>query len=219
MIVAIDGYSACGKSTLAKSLAKELGAVYVDTGAMYRAVTLFFLDHHIDLTKAKEIHKALQSIDISFSTENNSNNCILNGVDVEERIRTQRVSRSVSEVAAIPAVRRKLVELQREMSKNKDVVMDGRDIGTVVFPNAEHKFFITADPLVRANRRLLEYQAKGVDANLEDVLRNLEKRDTIDSTRKDSPLKQAHDAVLIDNSLLTKEEQLRLVLNYIKPTT
>ncbi|WP_235296983.1 (d)CMP kinase [Portibacter marinus] len=216
MVVAIDGYSACGKSTLAKALAKELNAVYVDTGAMYRAVTLYFLNHKIDITSPKEVAKALISIHITFDNTDGKNECILNGHNIEEDIRTPRVSEFVSEVAAIPVVRRKLVELQRNMSLDKSVVMDGRDIGTVVFPNADHKFFITANPEVRARRRILEYQSKGMEVNEQAILKNLEKRDHIDSNRKDSPLRKADDAILINNSNLDKSEQLRLVLQHIR---
>ncbi|MCL4116796.1 UNVERIFIED_CONTAM: hypothetical protein GTU68_052363 [Idotea baltica] len=202
MVIAIDGFSACGKSTMAKALAKQLGAVYIDTGAMYRAVTLYFIRNKIDLTKQKDVASALEKIHI---TEN-----------VEVLIRSKDVSALVSEVAAISQVRRKLVELQRFMSDHIDVVLDGRDIGTVVFPNADVKLFITADPLIRARRRLDEYEDKGVKADLNEVLENLKKRDHIDSTREDSPLKTAEDAIVIDNSVLTREEQLEMVLKIVK---
>ena len=215
MKVAIDGFSACGKSTLAKSLAKFLDATYIDTGAMYRAVTWYFLKRKIDITSERDVAKALRSIDIQFDTRDGKNDCILNGQNVEEIIRGHEINDFVSEVAAISTVRRWMVDLQREMGENDSVVMDGRDIGTVVFPLADHKFFITADPGVRAKRRLKEYQAKGVEANLEDIKENLAKRDHIDSTREDSPLREAADSIRIDNSKLSRKEQFDLVKGYI----
>ena len=215
MKVAIDGFSACGKSTLAKSLAKFLDATYIDTGAMYRAVTWYFLKRKIDITSERDVAKALRSIDIQFDTRDGKNDCILNGQNVEEIIRGHEINDFVSEVAAISTVRRWMVDLQREMGENDSVVMDGRDIGTVVFPLADHKFFITADPGVRAKRRLKEYQAKGVEANLEDIKENLAKRDHIDSTREDSPLREAADSIRIDNSELSRKEQFDLVKGYI----
>jgi cytidylate kinase len=215
MEIAIDGFSACGKSTLAKALASEIGAAYIDTGAMYRAVTLYFIENDIDYTSEDILQEALPKINITFDVETSGNDCILNGQNVEAKIRMKEVSNQVSEVAALPMVRRKLVELQRSMSLEKDVVMDGRDIGTIVFPEAKFKFFITADPEIRAQRRLDEYQKRGMDVSIEEVVRNLEKRDRIDSTRADSPLKVAEDALVIDNSLLSREEQLRLVLNIV----
>jgi cytidylate kinase len=215
MEIAIDGFSACGKSTLAKALAREIGAAYIDTGAMYRAVTLFFLENEVDYTSVEAVKAALLKIEITFDLSNGSNDCFLNGINVEDKIRRSLVSNQVSEVAALSMVRRKLVELQREMSKEEDVVMDGRDIGTVVFPEAKYKFFITADSAVRAQRRLDEYQEKGIGISRQEVVSNLEKRDHIDSTREDSPLKVAEDALVIDNSLMTREEQLQLVLDII----
>lgn len=215
MEIAIDGYSACGKSTLAKSLAKEIDAAYIDTGAMYRAVTLYLLNHNIDVHDDKLVVDSLSRIIITFDTQNGKNDCILNDQNVELEIRSKRVSDQVSEVAAISSVRRKLVDLQRKMSESLDVVMDGRDIGTVVFPNAKFKFFLTADSDIRAERRLNEYKMKGIEANKHEVLKNLEKRDYIDSNREDSPLKVAEDALIVDNTKLTRTEQLKLVLDII----
>lgn len=215
MEIAIDGFSACGKSTLAKSLACELGATYIDTGAMYRAVTLFFIEKGINYSDQSEVGAALSKIEIAFDVQAEANDCILNGSNVEKKIRMQEVSDQVSEIATLPAVRRKMVELQRRLSAEKDVVMDGRDIGTVVFPKAKFKFFITADLEIRAKRRLEEFRNRGIDISVDDVVKNLEKRDRIDSSRADSPLRVAEDALVIDNTLLTKQEQLNLVLSIV----
>ncbi len=205
IIIAIDGYSSCGKSTLAKSLAARLRYTYIDSGAMYRAVTLHFLRQGIEAGNPESIRAALSAINIRFDQQNHT---LLNGEDVEKDIRKMEVSNYVSEVAAIPEVRRAMVEQQQEMGAGKGIVMDGRDIGTVVFPRAELKIFLTADPEVRAQRRYKELQEKGQDNALEEVRRNLEHRDHIDSTREDSPLRQAADAVIIDNTLLDRAEQL-----------
>jgi cytidylate kinase len=206
IIIAIDGYSSCGKSTLAKSLASHLGYTYIDSGAMYRAVTLFLLDHGIKVEEQDRVQAALQDINIRFAENNHT---LLNGRDVEQEIRQMAVSNYVSEVAAVPEVRRAMVRQQQQMGEERGIVMDGRDIGTVVFPKAELKIFLTADPEIRARRRYDELAQKGQEATLEAVKANLTHRDHIDSTREDSPLRQAADAVIIDNTLLNREEQLQ----------
>ena len=216
LIIAIDGYSACGKSTLAKALALKLGLSYVDTGAMYRAVTLYFLQNDISIDSSSAIKKRLDEIKIRFKIVAGINSCFLNGKNVESEIRSQQVSNSVSEVAAISGVRKKLVILQRLMGKKGDLVMDGRDIGSVVFPNANHKFFVIADPEIRAQRRKKEYDQIGMKVSIEHVRENLRKRDHIDSTRADSPLKISANSIVIDNSFLSKKEQLELILKIIK---
>jgi cytidylate kinase len=205
IIIAIDGYSSCGKSTLAKSLASHLGYTYIDSGAMYRAVTLFLLEHGIKVEDHDRVQAALQDINIRFAENNHT---LLNGRDVEREIRQMSVSNYVSEVAAVPEVRRAMVSQQQQMGEERGIVMDGRDIGTVVFPKAELKIFLTADPEIRARRRYDELAQKGQEATLEAVKANLTHRDHIDSTREDSPLRQAADAVIIDNTLLNREEQL-----------
>ncbi len=215
LVIAIDGHSACGKSTLAKALAKKLNLVYIDTGAMYRAVTAYFLENSIDIFSERDVIDALECIDIHFETIFGENICFLNGKNVEDKIRSKSITENVSEVSAISAVRKKLVSLQRVMGENNDIVMDGRDIGSVVFPNANFKFFLTASPEIRAQRRLDEYKSKGIIIQIDEVLDNLKKRDFIDSNRKDSPLKVAKGAVVIDNSNLTREEQLDLILDII----
>ncbi len=212
--IAVDGYAACGKSTLAKGLAKELGYVYVDSGAMYRAVTLHFLEQNIDINDAEAVKKALRQIQIYFRNIKGQNRTFLNDQDVEEEIRAMRVSNFVSPVSTLSPVRRFLVELQQEMGKAKAIVMDGRDIGTVVFPDAELKLFMTADIAVRTERRLLELKSKGIeDYSTQEIEKNLLERDHIDSTRTDSPLRQADDAIVIDNSHLSPQEQLKLALD------
>jgi len=216
IIIAIDGYSACGKSTLAKLLSKEIAYAYIDTGAMYRAVTLYFLNHEIDLGNEKKVAEALTQINIHFKNEEGANVTYLNGEKVEEAIRTMRVSGKVSEVAALSSVRRKMVEQQQQMGKAKSVILDGRDIGTVVFPNAEVKLFLTASPEERAQRRYEELLQKSQETPLKEVLANLQHRDHIDSSRADSPLKQAEDAVVIDNTNLNLEEELAMVLALVE---
>lgn len=215
MIVAIDGYSSCGKSTLAKSLAKHLGYAYVDSGAMYRAVTHYFLKHDVAISSESEVGQALNRIRIDFVLIDGKNTCLLNGQNVEVEIRSMKISNSVSEVAAIGIVREKLVLIQRGIAETKSVVMDGRDIGTVVFPNAEIKFFITADQQVRTKRRYEELIDSGKIVTMREVQQNLEHRDHIDTTREISPLRQAEDAVVIDNTYLTRDEQLEVALSYI----
>lgn len=218
IVIAIDGFSSCGKSTLAKSLAAKLEYVFIDTGAMYRAIALYFLRNKISFTNEDEINLALQKINLRFeynpSTE--KSDMILNGENVEVLIREMQVSSKVSEVAAIGAVRDFAVSQQQAMGVEKGIVMDGRDIGTVVFPNAELKIFVTADPQVRANRRLLELQATNPSITLHEVAENLQHRDLIDSTRTHSPLKQAEDALVLDNTHLDRAAQFDIALNWAK---
>ncbi len=212
IIIAIDGHSSCGKSTMAKDLAKKIGYRYIDTGAMYRAVTLFciqndlFKGENLDLTS---LEKAIPNIkiDFQFNPEVGRSDTYLNGKNVEKEIRTMEVADKVSIVSAVGFVRHAMVAQQQEMGKEKGIVMDGRDIGTAVFPNAELKVFVTARPEVRAQRRLDEMKAKGETASFKEVLENVKKRDLIDSTRDESPLRQAEDALLLDNSDITIEEQ------------
>ena len=215
IIVAIDGYSSCGKSTLAKALAKALHYAYVDTGAMYRAVTLYFLDNNVDINDHGEIQNVLKNIEIHFERTKTGNHTYLNGVDVENEIRTMRISEMVSPVSTISEVRRFLVAQQKKMGHRKGIVMDGRDIGTVVFPHAELKIFLTADTDIRTQRRYDELMAKGQSTDFRAVKRNLMERDMIDSNRADSPLRQAADATLIDNSNLSPTEVLEKVLNMV----
>lgn len=215
--IAVDGYAACGKSTLAKALAQKLGYVYVDSGAMYRAVTLYFLQHNINVEDAADIDKALRNIYIQFKNVNGENCTFLNGNNVEEEIRSMKVSDFVSPVATISAVRKAMVKLQQLMGIEGGIAMDGRDIGTVVFKDAELKLFLTASIEERTRRRLAELESKGImDITEEDVQKNLLQRDHIDSTRADSPLCQADDAIEIDNSYLTPEEQLQYALELAK---
>jgi cytidylate kinase len=214
IIIAIDGNSGCGKSSTAKVIARELQYIYIDTGAMYRAVTLFFIKNDIDMKNEADVAGALKQIDISFQYNPaiGSNETYLNGKNVEFDIRQMNVSNLVSPVSEISAVRKKLVEQQRRMGQAKGVVMDGRDIGTVVFPEAELKIFMTASLEVRAERRRLELQEKGTEVNINDVIENLRNRDRIDSSREDSPLKKAEGAIEIDTSNLTFDEQVNKIL-------
>ena len=202
--IAIDGYSACGKSTLAKAMAKRLGYRFIDTGAMYRMITLHFLRENVDIEDAGAVAGAMEGLRVDFVP--GSNDALLNGENVETEIRGGAVSGMVSPVAAIPAVRRWIVPQQREMGKTGGIVMDGRDIGTVVFPDADLKLFITASMEVRTDRRLAEMREKGLSATREEVAANLATRDHIDSSREDSPLRQADDAIVIDNSGLSLGE-------------
>lgn len=213
IIVAIDGFSSTGKSTLAKALANSLLYLYLDTGAMYRAVTLYFLEEAVDWRKMNEVYAALNDIEITFERQVKTHT-ILNGRNVEDQIRTMDISRNVSQVAAIGAVREVVVQQQREIGRGKGIVMEGRDIGTVVFPDAALKIFLTANKSVRAQRRFLELQAKGHLVELEEVMDNLQQRDKMDSERDHSPLKMAEDARLIDNSELSHDEQLELALSW-----
>lgn len=219
IIIAIDGYSSCGKSTLAIQLAQQLNYKYVDTGAMYRALTLYLLRNQIDIHHPDLVAQSLPQIQITFKLDNNSQKqfTILNGENVEDEIRINpRVASAVSSVSAQSEVRKFLVRQQQEFGHEKGIVMDGRDIGTVVFPNAELKLFITAEPIIRAKRRLDELHEKGQNTSLEEVLANLQKRDLMDTTRADSPLIKALDAIEIDNSHLSRDEQLNKVLKLVK---
>ena len=190
-------------------MASRLRYIYIDSGAMYRAVTLFFLRHNVSLDDAEQTRQAVENITISFNADNRT---ILNGEDVENEIRQMEVSNHVSQVSALPVVRRALVHQQQAMGQQKGIVMDGRDIGTVVFPNAELKIFLTADPEKRVQRRFEELKSKGIKSSVEDVRQNLSQRDRIDSTRGDSPLRQATDAIVIDNTQMTRDEQLAYAL-------
>jgi cytidylate kinase len=213
IVIAIDGYSACGKSTTAKEVAKILGYRYIDSGAMYRAVTVYFLEHHVSLSNPKEITKALHNINISFKVNSKgTTETFLNNLNVEKDIRRMRVSENVSPVSAIREVRVAMVEQQRKLGKDKGIVMDGRDIGTVVFPKAELKFFMTADILVRAFRRQRELLMLDRMVDLDTVIENIEKRDRIDTTRTESPLRKADDAVVIDTTHITIDEQVDEVI-------
>lgn len=216
IIIAIDGYSSCGKSTLAKALAAKLNYGYVDSGAMYRAVTLFFLENKIDFSKPKAVVAALPNIHIHFELNKaaNRNETWLNGRMVEDLIRSKSVSDYVSPVATLVEVRREMVALQRLAGANRGIVMDGRDIGTYVFADAELKIFMTADPEVRALRRFRELLAKGESWTMEAVRENLRERDRIDSNRSENPLRQAADARILDNSHLSENEQLGLALQW-----
>ncbi|MFY7743405.1 MAG: (d)CMP kinase [Flavobacterium sp.] len=218
--IAIDGFSSTGKSTLAKQLAKHLGYVYVDTGAMYRAVTYFAMQNHLvgeDFLNKEGLIQKLAEIKLhfQFNPELGFAEMYLNNINVELQIRTIEVSRLVSKIAEISEVRAKLVEQQQAMGKNKGIVMDGRDIGTVVFPDAELKLFMTASAHTRAKRRFDELVDKGQNVSYDEVLQNVEERDYIDTHREDSPLVKAHDAIEIDNSTLTKKEQFDLVVELI----
>lgn len=221
IVIAIDGHSSCGKSTVAKQLAKQLGYIYLDSGAMYRAVTLFALRNQLAKNgqiKEKELINRLGEIRITFelNKKTQQNETYLNGENVEEEIRQLPVANHVSPVATIREVRQEMVKQQQEMGKNKAIVMDGRDIGTVVFPNAELKIFMTASPEVRAQRRYDELTAKGQTVNYDDILKNVEERDRIDSGRAVSPLKQADDALVLDNSNINREEQLNWAMEKAK---
>jgi cytidylate kinase len=213
IVIAIDGYSACGKSTTAKEVANVLGYRYIDSGAMYRAVTLYFLDHHISLSNPKEIIRALQQINLSFKVNSkNTSEIYLNGFNVEKEIRKLKISEHVSPVSAIRDVRTSMVEQQRKLGRDRGIVMDGRDIGTVVFPNAELKLFMTADIMVRAFRRQRELLENEKLVDLDTVIANIKKRDLLDTTRPESPLRQAEDATVIDTSNITIDEQVDEVI-------
>lgn len=212
-IIAIDGFSSCGKSTIAKALAKKLNFVFVDSGAMYRAVTLYFLRHKIDYTDHDAVVSALEDIHIDFVPNTDQVQIFLNNEDVSEDIRKMEISDKVSEVSAIREVRQAMVAQQQKLGMKRNIVMDGRDIGTTVFPDADLKIFMTADPNVRAERRYAESTAKGEQVTMEEVKANLSHRDHIDSTRAESPLRQAKDAVVLDNSELNQSEQLDFVVD------
>lgn len=225
IIIAIDGFSSCGKSTMAKDLAREVGYIYVDTGAMYRSVTLYALRHHLfdadGQVKAGLLQQAMPGIRLSFvlNPDTHRPEACLNGENVEKDIRTMEVSTHVSPVAALPFVRQALVAQQQAMGQDKGIVMDGRDIGTTVFPQAELKIFVTASAEVRAQRRYDELKAKGMEANLEDILKNVKERDYIDSHREVSPLRKADDALELDNSHMTIAEQKEWLMVRFKERT
>jgi CMP/dCMP kinase len=218
IIITIDGWSSCGKSTVAKQLATELGYVYIDSGAMYRAITLYFLRNHIDWTKPRIVHQALGDITLEFIYNEKSRNSEmhLNGENVEYVIRDLVVAEKVSDVAAVREVREFAVAQQQRMGDSKGIVMDGRDIGTVVFPDAELKIFMTADNAVRVERRFKELYEKNPNITVEEVKANLEMRDYIDSHREISPLRQADDALILDNSNLSMKDQLAIALKWAK---
>lgn len=222
--IAIDGHSSCGKSTMAKNLAKEIGYIYIDTGAMYRAVTLYALQNHL-ITKegidCESLEKQMNHILVTFVLDTKSGHpqTYLNGTCVEKEIRTMEVSKYVSHIAAIDFVREAMVSLQRLMGESKGVIMDGRDIGTVVFPNAELKVFVTANAEIRAKRRFDELTAKGEVCDFNDILENVKERDRIDSTRTISPLRKADDAIILDNSYMTIEEQQIWLLEKVRERT
>lgn len=218
IIVTIDGFSSCGKSTLAKALAAELNYVFIDSGAMYRAITLYFLRNHIDWNNRKAVHKALHNITLEFCYDDETNSCemYLNDENVEWLIRDMVVAENVSEVATIKEVREFAVDQQRKMGNSKGIVMDGRDIGTTVFPDAELKIFLTADPAVRVERRFREMLSKNPNITIDEVKTNLEVRDYIDSNREFSPLRKADDAIVLDNSNLSMKEQLEIALNLVQ---
>lgn len=218
IIVAIDGYSSSGKSTMAKALAKKIGYLYVDSGAMYRAVTLYALRHSIAAPESgvdvEALVAALPEIEIGFMlAPDGSQHTLLNGEDVEREIRLMEVSNMVSPVAVIPEVRRRLTALQQSYGIEKGIVMDGRDIGTTVFPEAEMKVFVEASPEVRARRRVDELKAKGENVDFDEVYKNVCERDRIDTTRKESPLRKAEDALLLNNDNLTREEQMQWMID------
>lgn len=225
MIIAIDGYSSCGKSTVAKAIARKLGLAYIDSGAMYRSVTYFFLENNILIPLPHELESShfnyenvLQEIEIQFRIDKATNlsEIYLNNEKVEDKIRSMIVSENVSHVSAIKAVRKKMVALQQKMSEYGNLVMDGRDIGTTVFPNADLKIFMTADPMVRAKRRYDELKRKGIDLTMEDVIANINSRDEEDSHRLESPLRKAPDAIILDNTFMNEREQVDFVLAQIE---
>lgn len=216
--IAIDGFSSCGKSTMAKDLAREIGYIYIDSGAMYRAVTLYSIENGIfkgDTINTEELKQRMSDIHISFriNPENGRPNTYLNGVNVENKIRTMEVSSKVSPISALDFVRSAMVEQQQVMGNEKGIVMDGRDIGTTVFPNAELKIFVTATPEIRAQRRYDELKAKGQEASFDEILENVKQRDYIDQHREVSPLRKADDALLLDNTKLSIPQQKEWLFN------
>lgn len=217
IVVAIDGYSSCGKSTLAKALAKKLHFIYIDSGSMYRAVTLYLQRNKIDISIEQHVTDALKDIHLNFHSRDYQTHITLNDEEVSEEIRNMAVSELVSEVSAIKAVRKEMVKQQQRMGRSKNIVMDGRDIGTTVFPDAQVKIFMTADPKIRAERRFKELTAKNEDITLEEVFENIAHRDFQDTTRKESPLIRADDALILDNTDLTEDEQLAFALEHISP--
>ena len=217
IVVAIDGYSSCGKSTLAKALAKKLHFIYVDSGAMYRAVTLYFINQGIKLDDESAIERALQNIHLNFHSRDYQTHITLNDEEVSEEIRKMHVSEIVSEVSALRSVRKEMVKQQQRMGELKNMVMDGRDIGTTVFPFADVKIFMTADPKIRAERRYKESKEKGELISLEEIFDNIAHRDFLDTTRRESPLMRAKDAIVLDNTTLNEKQQLEFALDRVKP--
>lgn len=217
VIITIDGYSSCGKSTLAKQLAGELDYVYIDSGAMYRAITLYFIQNRVDWNNTDEVNEALSNIYLEFvyNPITNSSEMNLNGENVEHMIREMLVAEKVSEVASVKEVREFAVAQQQQMGEQRGIVMDGRDIGTTVFPHAELKIFMTADTAIRVERRFKELYAKNKNITLHEIKENLELRDYIDTNREISPLRKAEDAIILDNSQLSPNEQLRLVMQWV----
>ncbi|MET7001366.1 (d)CMP kinase [Chitinophaga defluvii] len=218
IIITIDGYSSCGKSTLAKQLAKQLGYVYIDSGAMYRAITLYFIQNRVDWADTKAVKAALKNVTLEFNPNpvTGQSEMYLNGENVEHFIREMIVAEKVSEVAAVKEVREFAVAQQQQMGNKKGLVMDGRDIGTVVFPQAELKIFMTAEPAIRVERRFKELYAKNKHVTIEEVKENLELRDYIDANREISPLRKAEDAIILDNSQLSMGDQLELVMQWVE---
>lgn len=221
IIIAIDGHSSCGKSTIAKEMAKALNYKHIDSGAMYRAITLHFIRNNVNISDSSEVKNALENIQLSFvyNKSKNTYDICLNGEDVAHQIHEMIVAERVSDVAAIKEVRELAVAQQKEMGKEGGIVMDGRDIGSVVFPNAELKLFMTAGMAVRAKRRFQELYAKNPNITYEEVMANIQMRDYIDSNRKESPLVKAEDAVVLDNSTMNREEQLKTALGWVRERT
>lgn len=217
IVIAIDGYSSCGKSTIAKALAKKLHFIYIDSGAMYRAVTLYFLRNNIALDNHEAIQNALTDIHLNFHSRDYQSHITLNDEEVSEEIRQMPVSETVSHVSAIRDVRVEMVRQQQRMGKSKNIIMDGRDIGTVVFPDADLKLFMTADPKIRAERRYNELTLKGEEVTMEDVFDNIAHRDYLDTTREESPLVRADDAIILDNTSMDQAEQLNFALEHVMP--
>ena len=217
IVIAIDGYSSCGKSTIAKALAKKLHFIYIDSGAMYRAVTLYILRNNIALDDHEAIRNALTDIHLNFHSRDYQSHITLNDEEVSEEIRQMPVSETVSHVSAIRDVRVEMVRQQQRMGKSKNIIMDGRDIGTVVFPDADLKLFMTADPKIRAERRHTELMLKGEEVTMEEVFDNIAHRDYLDTTREESPLVRADDAIILDNTSMDQAEQLNFALEHIMP--
>jgi cytidylate kinase len=217
IVIAIDGYSSCGKSTLAKALAKKLHFIYIDSGAMYRAVTLYFLRNNIDLTSHDQIAHALKNVHLNFHSRDYQTHILLNDEEVSDEIRLMPVTENVSRIAALHEVRVEMVRQQQRMGKSKNIIMDGRDIGTVVFPHAQVKLFMTADPKIRAERRYKEVIVKEPHITLEEVFESLAHRDYQDTTRAESPLTRAEDAIILDNTNLTPDQQLAFAISKVQP--
>ena len=217
IVIAIDGYSSCGKSTIAKALAKKLHFIYIDSGAMYRAVTLYFLRNNIALDDHEAIQNALTDIHLNFHSRDYQSHITLNDEEVSEEIRQMPVSETVSHVSAIRDVRVEMVRQQQRMGKSKNIIMDGRDIGTVVFPDADLKLFMTADPKIRAERRYNELMLNGEEVTMEEVFDNIAHRDYLDTTREESPLVRADDAIILDNTSMDQAEQLNFALEHVMP--